>query len=179
MLAPEPDLVTESGHHVWDEWAIEHETGLFLHALVRATKPRVVVEHGTGRGVAAEFLARALTENGQGGRLITFEPDDGYRAQAAERLAPLNVELQPGMGVPFHGDPDMVFVDCYGPHREPVIRHWLAEHPGNPLVVIHDAKRSYPFHLGTGVFLPGHDGLWVGRPGRQVATSSRAHSVHT
>lgn len=160
-----PELaVTETGHHIWDSMAIEHETGEFLFAVVRATKPRLIVESGTGNGVAASFLASALVENGQGGRLVTFEPDPGFRERAAQNLAQFPAEVREGTSAPTDLDPDLVFVDCHGSIREPVIRYWLAEHPGSPLVIVHDAKRPYPFELGTGVHLPGWDGLWVGRP---------------
>ena len=159
----QPDNVTASGHHIWDPWAVEFETAELIYTLVRAAKPRLVVEAGTGRGYAATFICLALNNNGQDGRLVTFEPDVTYRRIAAENLADYPAELREGDSRGTSLKPDMVFVDNYGPDREPVIRYWLEEHDGDPLIVIHDAARPYPLHLGTGVFIPGHDGVWVGR----------------
>lgn len=157
-----PTLVTESGHRIWDPWAVELETGELLYALVRAAKPRLVVESGTGNGYATEFMARALLENGQDGLVVTFETDTDFRERSTAKLAGLPVEFREGTGEETDLRPDLVFVDCFGGIREPVIRFWLT-HPDRPLTVIHDARRNYPFHLGDGVFIPGHDGVWIGR----------------
>ena len=46
--------------------AVSPETGYFLHSLVRLTKPEVIVEIGTHRGVSALWMARALKENLKG-----------------------------------------------------------------------------------------------------------------
>lgn len=49
------------------------------YALVRATKPGMVVETGTDKGLGSCVLAAALLRNGSG-RLVTFDvnPDSGY-----------------------------------------------------------------------------------------------------
>jgi hypothetical protein len=47
---------------------------MLLYSLVKREKPKIVLELGTGLGVTAAWIGRALVENG-GGRLWTF--DDG------------------------------------------------------------------------------------------------------
>lgn len=156
-------LVTESGHHVIDEMAVEQETAELLYALVRASKPLLVVESGTGKGYATQPLLEALRANGQGGRLVTFEPEEEFRTvQQQIYKDAVDCEVKDGTSEGYGFVPGLVFIDCWGRYREPVIRYWLT-HPERPLVVIHDANRPYPFHLGEGVHIPGHDGVWIGR----------------
>lgn len=158
-----PELrVTPSGHHIWDEWAVEEETAVLLYGVVKAAKPELVVECGTGNGYATSYLLGGLTENGKG-RLVTFEPDDSFRTSTSARFGDsLPVEFREGTSKGTDLRPDLVFVDTYGGIREEVVVFWLT-HPDRPLTVIHDACRNYPFHLGEGVHIPGHDGLWIGR----------------
>lgn len=52
--------------------AIELEVGEFLNALVRMTKPAVVVETGTHKGFSTLMIAQALKANGKG-HLYTFD----------------------------------------------------------------------------------------------------------
>ncbi len=154
--------VTASGHHIWDDWAVEEETAILLHALVRAARPELVVECGTGNGYATSYILGGLTENGKG-KLVTFEVDNAFRISTQARFGDdLPVEFREGTSEGTDLHPEMVFIDTYGGMRNPIIKFWLT-HPDRPLTVIHDAKRDYPFHLGEGVFIPGHDGVWIGR----------------
>jgi predicted O-methyltransferase YrrM len=151
-----------SGFVIWDEYAIEAETALFLFSLIRHQKPDLVVESGTGRGISSTFIAEALAANGKG-KLVTFEWFDFFREGAERELAGLPVEVREGLSAESGLDPDVVFIDCVSDKRAEEITHWLT-HPKRPLVIIHDARRNeYPFHLGDGVHLPGHDGVWIGR----------------
>ncbi len=159
---PEPTRTTGTGHRIWNDYAIEYETGELLHALVRAAKPDLIVECGTGEGFATAFLAAALMANGSG-RLVTFETNQPYYSRSAAIFGEVpNVEVIQGSAIDSGLEPDMVFIDCTSDLREREIRHWLT-HPGRPLAVVHDAKRPYPFHLAEGVLIPGYDGVWVGR----------------
>lgn len=56
-------------------WAVELEVGEFLNALVRMTKPSVVVETGTHKGFSTLMIAQALKANGKG-HLYTFDLKD-------------------------------------------------------------------------------------------------------
>ncbi len=116
--------VDERGWRAWDEWGVEVETAEFLHALVRLTKPELVVEAGTGRGYAAYAIATALEENGHG-HLVTFEPELSFRQASTVRLAGLPVTIEDGYSWDYDGaDPDLVFVDSYGAIRERDLRFW-------------------------------------------------------
>ena len=136
----------------------------FLYALVRVTKPGLVVETGTGLGVSATFIATALADN-KLGELFTFEPNLEYAAQARESLRGLPAKVVTGSyaGRSLKKEPNLVFIDSGVHSRSDEIVDWLkSEYKG--LVCIHDANRDYSgTAYGTGVFLPGSDGLWLGR----------------
>lgn len=59
--------------------------GLMLYLLVRATRPQCVLELGTNVGISASFIAAALKQNGQGGRLVTMESSP-YRIKLARDI---------------------------------------------------------------------------------------------
>jgi Predicted O-methyltransferase len=150
--------VDERGWRAWDEWGVEVETAEFLHALVRLTKPELVVEAGTGRGYAAFSIATALAENGHG-RLVTFEPELSFRQAATVRLAGLPVTIESGYSWGYEGDdPDLVFVDSYGEVRERDLRFWL---PRESMIVVHDAHEHAHLLEGEGGFtIATPRGLW-------------------
>ena len=161
---PVPEIVTPSGHKQWTEWAVELETAELLFALVKASKPELVVECGTGEGVSAMFIAQALVLN-EKGKLVSFESDKFWFDHAVRNLDEFDcVEVRNEESTETDLKPDLVFVDSLGTYRNEVIQFWLTRH-WDPLVVIHDARRNYPaFSFGAGVYIPGHDGVWIGRP---------------
>ena len=64
--------------------AVECEVGELLHAFVRSTKPKVVVETGTHKGFSSLMIASALRHNGAG-RLYTVDLEDhGVAAELAK-----------------------------------------------------------------------------------------------
>ncbi len=131
-----------------------------LYALIRATRPTVVYESGTGVGVSAAFIASALAENGHG-KLLTYEPVGEFETEARAGLDGLPVEFTAG---PHTGAADLVYLDSAPGLREREIEWWLTR-SARTVVVVHDALRDYPeFALGDGVILPTAYGLWVGRP---------------
>lgn len=150
---------------VWEgdlgKMAVTLEDADFLYALVRVTKPRRILELGTGLGVSTRFLVEALIENDGDYDLLTVEPDETVARAAAANLADLNVGMLTKPPSPDYV-PDLVFVDSGWQTRQADIKKWLTgSYRG--LVVVHDAARDYPeLALGRGVFLPGSDGLWVG-----------------
>lgn len=160
-LLDQATTVLPSGFVIWDSMAIEAETALFLFSLIRHQKPELVVESGTGQGISSTFIAEALVANGKG-KLVTFEWFDHFREAAEKNLEGLPVEVRPGLSADSGLEPDLVLVDCVTDRRVGEITFWLT-HAKRPLVVVHDANRNYPFHLGEGVHLPGHDGVWIGR----------------
>ncbi len=131
-----------------------------LYALVRALKPQLVYESGTGNGYSAAFLASALVEN-EAGTLLTHEPEPEYAARARANLAYLPVEV---IEQPWTGNADLVYLDSAPGIRENEIVWWLKSRLAK-LIVVHDANRDYvELRVGVGVILPTAYGLWVGRP---------------
>lgn len=143
------------------QMAVTLEDAEFLYALVRLTKPGRVLELGTGYGISARFIAEALAENGNDGRLFTIEPDPAIREAARKALLRLPVFI----GGHYQADDldwDIVFVDSGYQTREHDIRTWLTN-GYRGLIVVHDANRDYDLSGGVGVFLPGLEGMWLGR----------------
>ncbi len=135
------------------------EDAEFLYALVRLTKPRRVLELGTGYGISATFIAEALQANGTG-LLLTVEPNKEIREAAWGLFGTLPVSAaakEPADDIGW----DIVFIDSGYQTRAADIERWLTN-GYRGLIVIHDANRDYDLH-GLGVLLQGVDGLWIGR----------------
>ena len=65
--------------------AIPIEQGWFLYGLMRAIRPRLVVEVGTHKGFSTMFLAGAVRDNGFG-RVVSLDVQDwGQQARLAAR----------------------------------------------------------------------------------------------
>ena len=150
-----------------DSMAVELEVAELLYALVRQSKPNVVVEFGSGKGYASRFIAEALKANGPDGWLYSYEQDFEYAAIAAKQLAGLPADVIADYSIFYDGilDPDLVFIDSLGGEpRERDMDHWFAC-TARPLIVIHDAAHYPPetFARGEGVLLQAGRGVWVGR----------------
>ncbi len=134
----------------------------FLYALVRAIRPRNVLELGTGLGLSAFFIASALKETDDG-YLFTEEPDEALADQAIYLLTGLPVSVtKPSQ----HRStfPELVYIDSAQSLRWSDIRTWLTNgYEG--LVLVHDAERDYAAvkEYGVGVYLPTANGMWLGR----------------
>lgn len=165
----------EGDHLSIDSMSVELEVAELLYALVRQSKPNVVVECGSGKGYASRFIAEALSVNatwsddgasGVEGWLYTYEQDETYASIAAAQLAGLPAEVVCDFSVYYDGifDPDLVFIDTLGNYREADMAHWFAC-AARPLIVIHDANGYKPstFARGEGVLLRAGRGVWVGR----------------
>jgi len=160
--------LAENGWHRFPppfrQMSVTLEEAELLYALVRATRPRNVLELGTGLGVTARFIAEALVENGAGD-LITVEPVKEFRLQAREDLADLPVHVfEVTQAVTSVGtvSVDLVYIDSGYEYRADDMRTWLTNGYAG-LVVVHDADRQYPeFDLGVGTFLPTANGMWIG-----------------
>jgi len=120
-LYPEVSLEAPSARQprlwsMFDGWTADVETLEFLFGLVRAVKPRLVVETRAWRGYATEAIARALAQNGIG-RLVAVEKDPDCRRLVAERLnrAGVNHVVQLLGGAPVAHDlaesPDLVVLN--------------------------------------------------------------------
>lgn len=161
----EPLCATSTGHRPWGPMTVELEMAELLYSLTRYAKPSVVVECGTGEGVSTQAISTALHHNGCG-TVHSWEPIVELYEQAARMFSGRpNVVVHHGNSRDCDLNPDLVFVDSGGgAHvRNPTIAHWLRHH-ACPLVVVHDASRGYEaLDLGEGVYIPGWDGVWIGR----------------
>ena len=154
-----------NGFTLWDDFAVEVETALLLFSLVRQSKPLLAIESGTGQGISTAFIAEALVMNGEG-ELVTFETSDFFADAARESMKGLPVTVEQGLSRTTQRRPQFVFLDGATDERVAEITFWLT-HPNRPLTVVHDARRDYPFHLAEGVYIPGNDGVWIGRAKEQ------------
>lgn len=138
------------------------EEAELLYTLVRATRPRNVLELGTGLGLTAAFIATALAENGDSGTLVSIEPNNDLGREAQNLLAGLPAMVTRPM--PTRPDwPDLVYIDSGLAHRARDITLWLTNGYTGP-VLVHDADRQYPeLRGGSGVYLPTANGMWLGR----------------
>lgn len=153
----------EWDHDHGNGFAAEGETYELIHGLIRAQKPEVVVETGTGFGDGARRIAAALDENG-GGHLWTVDTHDTqpipHRRITQVRARSRNFVRD------FDRHIDFAFVDCaFGQERIEVV-DWLLGR-GTGLVVLHDLNALGLVPTTTpAVTLPMVRGLaiWQGRP---------------
>ena len=95
------------------------DVGWFLHSLIVAKRPSVVLELGTSYGYSTLFLADAVSQ--VGGRLVTMELADYKQQYAREHIAEAGLEdvvdFQLGDAVEMigaHGGPfDLVLLDIW------------------------------------------------------------------
>ena len=148
-----------------DSMSVELEVAELLYALVRQSKPNVVVECGSGKGYASRFIAEGLKANGKG-YLWTYEQDSEYGWLAEELLDGLPASVIHSYATAhLRETPDLVFIDSLGGEpRERDMDHWFGC-AARPLIVIHDASHYPPstFARGEGVLLQAGRGVWVGR----------------
>ena len=143
----EPKSSVTPDYELWscrDEFASEDEVIELLAALVRAEKPKVVIEVGAHRGYASRAIGEALERNGRG-HLHTFELDPELAAETEERTAGLPVTVHATSDTDaapdFAGEIDFLFVDGFFATREPSIRHWLPALREDGLVAVHDTLK--------------------------------------
>jgi predicted O-methyltransferase YrrM len=160
-----------------DVMAMEREVQELLWALVRALKPKLVVEIGSHRGSTAEVIGNALEDNG-GGRLVSIEIDENLAGVARRRCEHLAyVEIVTGDCLELAGtwtDIDLLIVDggterraeheAFGPFLSP-----------NAIVVRHDVLNEQGTQLRAGD-LAGFDTVILNTP-RGLSLSQRPVGV--
>ena len=132
---------------------VEQEVGALLYGLVRMTKPRICIETGTLVGDSAEWIGRALRDNGFG-RLITCDIDPERIEPAIERLKELPVDVKQMHGQDLldgSGMMDFVHIDSGDPQCREKELMSLGDHNISPggLVCWHDACVSYENMYGS------------------------------
>jgi XTP/dITP diphosphohydrolase len=73
-------------------WICGRDTGRFLYENVLKEKPKVVLEFGTSIGYSALWIAKALMEIGEGGRLFTVESHKERGDFAAKNFEEVGIE---------------------------------------------------------------------------------------
>jgi predicted O-methyltransferase YrrM len=134
---------------MYDSMTAEVEVLDFLYALVRALKPRLIVETGTFTGVSTLRMAAAMRDNG-GGRIITVEYDPKAHAAAQQRFAASDVgryiecRHASSLQTSVEGTIDLLFSDSDPSIREQEVRRFLPQMSANSLVLMHDSASVYP-----------------------------------
>ncbi len=134
---------------------VEQEVGALLYGLVRMVKPIVCIETGTFVGDSAEWIGRALRDNGTG-RLITCDIDPERIGPARQRFLDLPMvdvvqmsgqDLLASRTSPMH----FVHIDSGDPNVREKELMSLGDHniaPGG-IVCWHDACVAYQNMYGS------------------------------
>lgn len=117
-----------------------------VYALVRMRKPQLVIETGTGSGIATKRIAQAIAANGKG-CLISCDTDR-ESVENAQRSVPklyCNVCESTGMFLLrriAHRKPEVILVDAGNAENRLEELRYIVEHDvlaGKGLVILHDA----------------------------------------
>ncbi len=162
---PEPNL-----WEMDDPASVETEVRELLYALVLSTKPRIILETGTHRGLTANRMAEACEKNNRG-IVITCDPVKMWQLPLHPRV---QYHQTSSLDLMISQPIDLLFCDSEDAIRlKEVERFSVLMHPRS-LVVIHDVGGMHE-ELGrnvsslvdsgsiAGVFLPTPRGLFVGR----------------
>lgn len=139
---PEPKL-----WNCFDGMSAEAEVLDFMYQLVRTIKPRLVVETGSFRGLAACYIAKGLKANGRG-KLVTCEIDTKLFAATNELLAKANLsewvdcrlESSLEMANLPAGTIDLLFSDSLPEIRVKEIEYFWDSLSPSSLIVVHDVN---------------------------------------
>ncbi len=123
-----------------------------LYRIIRELRPKQVIELGTNVGISAAYIAAALKENGDGGRIITLDSSQYRQALARSLHASLgldNVTYVQGLfsdtlkqTLAENPPCDLVFID--GHHQyEPTLKYYnqVLEHCSDHAVLVFDDIR--------------------------------------
>lgn len=180
-----PELITEPSlpstecpePHLWkaiDWFSCEFEVIQFLMYLVRAVKPKYIVETGTCFGYTANAMATAMER----GSLLTCDPEKKWIDQHARVKYVQCKSLELVLEEPI----DFLFLDSLPELRVQEYFYFKPFLSSRAIVVIHDTGESHKELLESvkelipnelnGLFLPTPRGLFIGRPNSFVAQSA-------
>lgn len=143
LECPEPRLWS-----MFEAMTAEKEVLDLLYSIVRALKPRIVVETGTFAGISSTYIARALIENGRG-RLITCEMDPAAHAMAEKRFAEqgltshIDLRLSSSFDLELPETIDLLYCDSDVNVREEEVRRFIDRVSPFGLILMHDAGSHY------------------------------------
>jgi len=137
---------------------VEQEVGALLYGLVRMVKPVVCIETGTFVGDSAEWIGRALRDNGTG-RLTTCDIDPERIGPARERFRDLPIDVAQIAGQDLlavassagRAPMDFVHIDSGDPNVREKELMSLGDHNISPggIVCWHDACVAYQNMYGS------------------------------
>ena len=136
---------------ITDAWPVETETGEFLYGLVRAVKPRRILELGTNIGYSAAAMGSALDANqydlapGQvaaPGKLITIDITDMGAAKTCTKLGIKSVEFIKANSLDYEpsGPFDLIFLDTLQELLEPELKRYEKWLEPNGWFLVHDSS---------------------------------------
>lgn len=140
---PEPQLWS-----MYDPQSAEKEVLDSLYSLVRALKPRLVVETGTFSGLSSTYIAKAMKENGRG-QLITCEIDPEIHRKAQERFHAagldtlIDARLGSSLDLKIDDEIDLFYSDSDLKSREAEVRQFLHKISPFGLILMHDAGSRF------------------------------------
>src|SRR3984957_15849950 len=149
-LLPEYHRATPECPHperwsMFDSMTAEAEVLEFLRTVVTTTKPELVVEQGTFRGISTLWIAEGLKANGRG-RVITCEFDRAIYENAKARFEAsglaewIELRNESSLDMKIEGTIDLFYSDSDLPIREQEIRRFLPQINPYGLILMHDAS---------------------------------------
>lgn len=148
---PEPAL-----WQCFDEQSAEVEVLEFLYSIIRALKPKLVVETGSCRGLSACYIGKALRDNKRG-RLITCEIDPKYFEMTRELITKARlveqVECVLGSSLDLLIDQpiDLLFSDSMPDIRIKELAKFDSLLSPQSLILIHDVNSGFHAQLRASV----------------------------
>lgn len=128
---------------------------MFLYGLIRAIKPRIVMETGTHRGKTSLYMMNALYDNFEEdknckGHLFTCDPNKSYgQQQTFERFTDLKdfVTFKPVRGIDYYINEGIDLFFCDGFHGVidviEEIDYYFPKLKDRALVVFHDCDECF------------------------------------
>ena len=175
----DPELTRQLRRRV--RWRIDFKRSMPLgnrllwYALVRAVKPRFVVETGIHQGLGSLMLLRALERNaeeGSEGRLVSIDldPESGWLVpeHLRDRWTPVFGDIEADLEGALSGERVDVFIH-ESDHNEPLQRFEFStalEHAASPLYVIDSSGVELPVLRDLCAARGGDHRLFIERPRR-------------
>lgn len=155
LLTVQPEISPgDHGFLMFNDAGTEVEVSELLYSLMLVLKPKLVLETGTHRGVSSTYMAQALEDNKQEGKIITFEIEQQH-IQASKRLWQdtglshrIESRCEPSLNARFPADTqfDVLFLDSEPQLRfDEFIKFWPMLKPGG-FIIIHDLHPNLGHH---------------------------------
>ena len=123
---PDGSKATRTMGEICNKMGLVSQMGEKIFNLVRATKPKVCLELGTGIGISAAYIGAALKLNRNNGKLITIEGDetladlsqDVFYSLGLDNIKVVNSKFSDALPAIISSNDSIDFVFCDGDHDE-------------------------------------------------------------